>query len=347
MTTRTRSFVIASLLVLSVGLGTGLVAYYVGLPAGPARPVGPDELKYLPRDAAVVAYANVREVMGSELRQRVRQALPARENGQREFQDQTGINIETDIDHVVASVDPRRQTGTVPASGIVLARGTFDEVKIEALMRARGAHVEDYKGKRLIVAEVGNRQRAAADTDDVSANRPVPAGTFALSFLEPGLAAIGSADLIRAAADLQQSGESVVANPDVMNLIRSVESSDAWAVGRFDALRSQAKLPDGVISRLPALTWFSVSGRVDSGLAGELRAETRDEESAKNLRDVVRGFMGLAKLQAGSKPELRPLVESLELRGAGTTVAVSFAVPAQVLDAFAAAQRPRTKRDDR
>ena len=34
MTTRTRYFVITSLLVLAVGLGTGLLAYYVGVPGG-------------------------------------------------------------------------------------------------------------------------------------------------------------------------------------------------------------------------------------------------------------------------------------------------------------------------
>ena len=34
MTTKTRYFVVVSLLVLGVGFGTGLVAYYVGFPAG-------------------------------------------------------------------------------------------------------------------------------------------------------------------------------------------------------------------------------------------------------------------------------------------------------------------------
>ena len=49
MTTRTRYFVIASLLVLGVGLGTGLVAYYVGFPAGAfASQGGPDELAVRP-----------------------------------------------------------------------------------------------------------------------------------------------------------------------------------------------------------------------------------------------------------------------------------------------------------
>ena len=54
MTNRTRYFVIVSLLVLGVGLGTGLVAYYVGFPAGAlGRRGGPDELELVPRDATV------------------------------------------------------------------------------------------------------------------------------------------------------------------------------------------------------------------------------------------------------------------------------------------------------
>ena len=40
-TTRTRYFVIVSLLVLVIGLGPGLVAYYVGFPIGAAQG-GPD-----------------------------------------------------------------------------------------------------------------------------------------------------------------------------------------------------------------------------------------------------------------------------------------------------------------
>src|SRR5476649_752990 len=154
MTTRTRYFVIVSLLVTGVGLGTGLVAYYVGgLPAGAfAGRGGPEELSFIPRDATVIAFANIHEVMTSELRQKVRRALPAQENGQRELQDQTGINIETDIDRIVACLNPDRDTN-LHSGGMVLARGRFDEVKIEALMREHGAHVEDYKGKRLIIED--------------------------------------------------------------------------------------------------------------------------------------------------------------------------------------------------
>src|SRR6476659_8114334 len=140
MTTRTRYFVIASLLVLTVGVGTGLVAYYVGFPTSAFSSFGgPEELRYVPRDAGVVAFANVHEIMVSELRQRVKANVPIPENGQQELQNETGINIETDVDRVVACLEPGVSGAQMPGTGLVVAAGRFDQVKIEALMREHGA----------------------------------------------------------------------------------------------------------------------------------------------------------------------------------------------------------------
>jgi hypothetical protein len=191
-------------------------------------------------------------------------------------------------------------------------------------MREHGAHVEEYKGKRLVV---GDAPQMHADT-------------FTLSFIEPGLAAFGSTKLIHSAIDLHNGGanpqtglESVTSNEELMTQVRSLEAgNNAWAVGRFDTLSSEAHLPDSVASRLPALTWLSVAGHVNGGLRGVVRAEARDDEAANNLRDVVRGFMALAKMQAGSKPELQAMMQSLELGGTGKTVSISFVVPAEVFD---------------
>jgi hypothetical protein len=362
MTTRTRYFVIASLLVLGVGIGSGLVAYYAGFPMSAfTSRGGPDELKYVPRDATVLAYADVRSVMTSEFRRKLREVAPMSDNGQREFQDQTGINIETDIDHVVAFVAPGAGASLPPGSGangfpgggMVLARGVFDAVKIEALMREHGAHIDDYKGKRLIVADVHKRVAfdvtpdvdpdATADRSehtrarierlhDVHVGQAMTSDGFALAFLEPGLAAVGSASLVRAAIDNATNGQNVTTNDEMMNLVRSLDSGNVWSVGRFDALQKQARLPAEVASRIPPITWFSVSSHVNGGINGVIRAETRDEESANNLRDVVRGFMALAKMQVGSNPEYQTMMQSLELGGTGKTVALSFAIPAEVFD---------------
>jgi hypothetical protein len=335
MTTRTRYFVIVSLLVMTVGVGTGLVAYYTGFPAGAFQSQGgPSELQLVPRNVTLLAQANVQEIMASELRQKLHQVIPMQENGQKEIETQTGINIETDIDRVIACLAPSVDGGS--GQGMVLARGRFDEVRIEALMRDHGAHVEDYKGKRLIVADA-NHIANDAGIDDVVHGRP---GTFALSFVEPGFVAMGSTNLIHTAIDLKQGGNSpqtglasVTTNDEIMSLVRSLDSgNNAWAVGRFDALTANAKLPNAVTERLPAITWLTLGAHVNGGIRGTLRAEARDDEAANNLRDVVRGFMALAKMQAGSAPQLQSMMQSLELGGSGKTVAISFDVPVAVFD---------------
>lgn len=343
MTSKTRYFVILSLSIMAVGVGTGLTAYYVGFPAGAISDSAPDELRYVSSNAAIVAFADVQKVMSSELRQRLRRTLPTQENGQREFQNLTGINIETDITHVVAFIEPNTASGSnLPGAGMVLASGLFDEVKIESLMREHGATVEQYKDKRLIVAvpKVGLQTPDANGVHVPGRNAP----GLALAFLKPGLVAVGSVSSIRQAVDLQTGGDNITSNADVMNLIRSSDSGNAWAVGRLDAIQSAANLPPA-LSHLPAITWFSVTGQIDDTISGAVRAEARDEESAKNLRDVVNGFLALARLQAGSKPEFQALTQSLQLSGTGKTVELSFSVPPALFDLIEAAGSQARKRE--
>jgi len=321
MKTRTRYFVIVSLLVLAIGLGTGLVAYYVGFPMG-ATQGGPDELTLVPRDAVLVAYADVRAIMVSEVRQRILQLLPAQGSGQQDFEKQTGIKIDTDVDRVVACLAAARPNGqALPVSGMALVRGRFNAPKIEALMREHGAKIETYNGKRLLAADV--------------TLGPAGANSISLAFVDPGLVAVGSTDLIRAAVDLRGGGENVTSNESIMNFVRTFAADNAWAVGQFDALAAQAKLPPAVAGQLPPITWFSVSGHVNSGINGLFQVDARDDDSANSLRDLVRGVVALAKLQTGAHPELRPMADSLQLGGTGKNVSLSFDVSPQMFDLLA------------
>jgi hypothetical protein len=346
MTSKTRYFVILSLSILTVGVGTGLTAYYVGFPAGATADSGRDELRLVSARAAFVGYADVHKVMASELRQRLRRAMPAQENGQLEFQNLTGINIETDIAHVVAFIEPNTAAGSdMPGAGMVLASGLFDAVKIESLMREHGATVEPYKDTRLLVA-LPNGGRLAPPPDDAAAPAPTVghAPELALAFLKPGLVAVGSPNLIRQAVDLENGGENITSNAEAMNLIRSIDSGDVWAVGRFDAIQSAAKLPP-VLSQLPAITWFSVTGQINDTISGAVRAEARDDESAKNLRDVVNGFLALARLGTASKPEFQAFAQSLQLGGTGKSVELSFSVPGAIFDLIETAGNQARKRE--
>jgi len=342
MTSRTRNFVMTSLVVLLGGVGVGLVAYYAGYPmAALPRQSWPDELRLVPRDATLVAYADVQGVMASDVRQRIHRVLQLRTDGPRAFEDRTGISIEQDIDHVVACATPAAVDGQAPESGLVLARGRFDRTKIEALMRQRGARVASYKGKPLIVADASVGARPPNAPGGVA---PTARPPFALAFIEPGLAAFGSASLVREAIDRNGGGASVTGNQEIMGLVQSLRDGNLWAVGRFDALAARGTLPAVLGGPLPSITWFSVSGSFDDSIRGVLTAETRDAQAATSLRDMARGYLGLLRLGSTStlQPGMQTLLDSLELGGTGTTVALSFEAPATLIDTFGGTATPPT-----
>src|SRR5687768_7585515 len=106
MTKRTRLFLFGAAGILVIGLGTGLVASYVGVEnLAIIGSNGPDELAYVPADTRGLAFANVREVMDSELRQKLMQMTghTPGTDGER-FRNETGIDIERDVDQVVAAM---------------------------------------------------------------------------------------------------------------------------------------------------------------------------------------------------------------------------------------------------
>jgi hypothetical protein len=325
MTAKTRYFLLGSVLVLTVGLSIGLVAFYGGMPTGFfSAQQGPDELKYIPADATVVAYANVKDVMASDLRQRLRRFEGVTDEGRNEFKEQTGIDIESDLDHIVACGGPKGVGGE--ANGLILARGRFDSARIEALAVGHGGTVEQYKGKRLVLAPAGRDHEGATHGPGM-----------AMAFLAPGLVALGGDKMVRLAVDSGDGAGSVLTNTQMMKLVADMDNPSMWAVGRFDAITAQASLPAEVTDRIPPITWFAASGRVNGGLQATVKAEAKDEQGANNLRDIIRGFAALAKMQAGTKPGMQAMMPDIQLAGEGKEVSISFAVTTDMLDAFAAA----------
>ena len=335
MTKKTRIFMTGSAAVLAGGLCTGLVAYYgAGFPALVAS-TGPTELSYVPADASVVAYADVKSIMHSDLRQRFKQSvpMPMGEEGQKEFYEKTGIDIENDVDYVVAAASNINVPGSHP-NGVVVARGRFDIVKLEALAREHGAQVQEYKGKRfLTLVHESSTVDAPVESGTPSTHLQATSKTGVLAFLEPGLVAIGDIDSVQRAIDAQLSAHSITSNNEMMELVTDIEQfNNAWAVGRFDLLASQAKLPDDIARRIPPVKWLAVAGHVNGGVSAQLRAEATDDQAAENLRGVINGVISLARLQGQNDPKLSSLVQSLQMSGSGKTVKLSFSVPAEIFE---------------
>jgi hypothetical protein len=337
MTKRTRIFLSGAGGILVAGLGTGVFASYVGgiqnvMLLGGGRPA---ELAYVPADAKMLAFANFREVMDSELRNKFLQlhmpdaadpdsnpdadndAVDGPQQGVEELYEATGVDVEKDIDHLVATM-----AGTDDNNHpLLIARGRFDNGRIEAAIQQKSdgnVQIEDYKGIRLVSASEN-------DGDRVS-----------LAFAEPGVLVMGSNPAVKRAIDAKQSGNDVRGNAELMKFVDDVDNGNAWVVSRFDAITGQAKLPQEIASQLPPITWFAASGHVNGGVAAMLRAETRDDASAENLREVIRGFMALARLQAGQHPQFADLLNTIELGGEGKSVSIGFSISSEMIDAIAA-----------
>jgi len=310
MSRGTRNFMIGSALVVVLGVGTGLVAYYNGDLAIMQSKVGPDDLAYVPADAKALAFARVRDIMNSEFRQKLRQVLPTGD-GKNELFNETGIDVEHDIDSVLgASFDQQSSS-----HGLALIRGRFDEGRIEQLIREHGGTISDYNGKRIMTFAPG------------------PQGGC-LVFPETGLALIGDQDAVKRALDAHATKQNITGNAEVMKHVASVDSFEntAWVIGDFDAIASHANLSADIKSRIPPVDWFAASVHVDGGLSGHLRADARDDQAAADLRAVVNGALAAARLVGGKDPRVGALVSSLQMSGEGKQVDLAFTVPAELID---------------
>jgi hypothetical protein len=321
MSTKTRYFVAISGAILAIGLGTGLVASYMGLPVSVfSRAAGPEELQYVPADAAVVAYANIREVMNSELRQRFKDIGPSQDE-KNEFEEKTGLNLEQDVDTVVAAVMPKDGMANNPAGAfLILARARYKAELLEKLAVEHGAQVSEYQGKTIITHHDADNANDTTHDD------------MAFGFMEADLVAFGSVNTVKASIDARRENRNVVSNNDMMKLVNEIENANAWAVGRFDAIAAKAGLPAEIQNAMPSISWFSAAGHINGGVSGSFKAEAKDEATAKNLRDVMGGFLAMAKMQAGNKPGMQQLADSLVISGEGNTVALAFTIPTEVID---------------
>src|SRR4029453_3986904 len=92
-------------------------------------------------------------------------------------------------------------------------------------------------------------------------------------------------------------------------------------------------------AQVPAIQWFSAAGHINGGVSGVIKAEARDEESAKNLHAILNGFLAMARMQASSRPEIKSVVDSLQLTGDGKNISLAFSLPTELIDALEAVKK--------
>jgi hypothetical protein len=117
----------------------------------------------------------------------------------------------------------------------------------------------------------------------------------------------------------------------MMDLVRDNSGSTAWVAGQFEEIRRRMKLPTAISGQVPPVRLVSAKADINGGVKATIRADAGDKAAADQLRDVVRGFISLARLQAGQKDQFATVLKTVELSGTDNTVRLSFAVSPETL----------------
>ena len=214
-------------------------------------------------------------------------------------------------------------------AGMVLASGPFDEVKIESLMREHGARSSNTRTSGLSWRRRSTPTRTSNGRVPVRLAQAAP--ELALSFLKPGLVALGSVDLIRRAIDLENGGDNITTNEEVMNLDQVARFRQRLGRRPFrrDAddgqasRRGQSAAPDYLVFR----------DRTDQRrISGVVRAETPATRPRRTSATSLRASSRSPGCRRDPSRKCRRFMQSLQISGTGKTVALSFSVPGTVLD---------------
>ena len=133
---------------------------------------------------------------------------------------------------------------------------------------------------------------------------PIQTGSMTLAFLEPGLVAIGESTAVKTSIDAQLSAHSITSNNEMMELVTDIgQGNNAWAVGRFDVLAAQAKLPEQVSSRLPPDQVVRRGRACQRRLVRQRSAPKRaTSRLPRTSATSSAAFLGLARMQAQADP---------------------------------------------
>jgi hypothetical protein len=245
-----------------------------------------------------------------------------------ELERKTGLNPERDLDQIYFAGS---QAGVPGRTGetLVVVVGRFDRAQVARAIETERKGVTSKNVSGTVVYLF----------DENAAGK----GTGAAAFLDDNTIVMGTQASVEQTVVARAKGEAPLRNnAPLLALLESVKpGSTFWMVGDQTLLSNMPKAipgPGGPGTsqsiELPALKSLMVTGDLEPQVTLDITGETADEPAAKNLADVVRGFVALASLQANQKPELKQLASAISVTTEASRVHVAARVPYEVLDSL-------------
>jgi hypothetical protein len=312
-----RKFVFTStiLMVLIAGVVTGLALYSAYIVRA-SLPGLPEAVAYLPAESHAVFGMNVRKFVDSPIYAK--------------FEEKHGQKIAEDLADFIAKtgVDPRRDLSYVVAAGralndkgkgAVIAVGRFNTAAITSFIHTHVVPIRvDYKETQVLMFPEKN-------------GTEVEKG---VAYLSESEIALGDLESLKEIIDVRSGGSpGILSNVTLAPMVKALNPEEMfWFAG--DAASILAKAPANMPFAGSIASVQTVMGTINvtDAVNGRITATATDEDSARKLADVARGFVALGQLAGGHQADLSELMKGISVTQDRNAVRLMVNFPFDLLE---------------
>ncbi|MGI9075286.1 MAG: hypothetical protein ACR2JB_29100 [Bryobacteraceae bacterium] len=288
--------------------------------------VDPALLALVPPGAKLVSGIQLDQARSSEFGRYLLKRIDTDDERLQQLTEETGFDPRRDLNELLFATSGPRSDNTQPTF-VVLARGSFDQNRIEAKAKAKGAAVESYQGVHLILNDQASHH-----------------GT-GVAFLDGGIVVMADRATLRQIVASR-------ANPTVLDptlqdqLLKVSAGNDAWFAssvpGSYLARHLEHETSQPMQHAQALQSILESSGGVHFGDVVEfsLDASTRSPQDAVSLADVLRFGASMVQMQRQNDPRaaiVASAVDKMTVTNSGPTLHATFSMTEKELEELVAA----------
>lgn len=284
------------------------VAFAVILATPAVRAAEPDKL--LPADADTVYYANVKQLIGSDVvkkyaLEQIKQALAGQEA--KKLLEEMGLDPLKDVDTIWAGSTGKDQSDM---KALIVVHGKFDPEKL--LKAAEAATKKD--GDKFSIVKDGNITLFKFQPEQ---GNPL----YGTVVNETTLIVATDKKIIATALKQAEEKKKAPISTELTALVKKMDDKSSIFLvsvvkGKFDNVKLPAQLPidlSGFEKALPKTDTLSVVVKVTTDINLEVVFGMKDDDAATDMGDamakLIDGIKGLVPLLAAADPKAKPLVD--------------------------------------
>jgi hypothetical protein len=290
--------------------------------------VDPALLALIPPGAKLVAGVRLDEARSSGFGQYILNHINTSDEHFQEAIEQTGFDPRHDLDEVVFATSGPGSDNTQPKF-VILARGTFDQNRIEAKVKAKGAVVQSYQGVHLIVDDQKNHHGPG------------------FAFLDGGIAVMADPNTLRQIV-AGRANATALDPPLQDQVLKASADNDAWFASSMPGsylarhMEQETKQPMQHAQVLQSILQSSGGVHFGDVVQFSFDASARSPEDAVSLGDVLRLGGSMVQMQRQSDPRaaiVASAVDKMTITNSGPTLHATFSITEKKLEELVGAER--------